>query len=147
MEKSKLIKKIVLAILAFAIFATTVNALSYTTVEHTINIQISLEGKDTVIERFYIEFTDENERLAFREKSIALGTNIDEWKKFDLAFVPSLGENTTDKKISYNESARNYLEIDYSLAEPLMVKGKDASMLTEYNLKVNYFNGFYQSGL
>jgi hypothetical protein len=142
MEKIRL-----LGLFFVLLFAINASALNYTVFEHTINIQIDTESQDTVVERFYINFLLEKDKIAFREKSFEMGTDIEKWKEFNSAFASSLGENTSNKKISYNEGEVNYLEISYLLSEPLMAKGKEAEMLTEYRLKVNYFNEFYQSGL
>ena len=124
-----------------------VHAIDYSVTSHTIDIQIAGEGNDTVIEKFFVGFPNEVEKKAFRDNSLLLGTNIDEWKSFNQEFTTSLGQNTSNKKISYTEGEQNYLQISYDLAEPLMAKGKETTMVTEYLIKVNYFNAFYQAGL
>ncbi|MEI7943020.1 MAG: hypothetical protein WCH76_07675, partial [Candidatus Riflemargulisbacteria bacterium] len=129
------------------LFIGNAYALDYQITQHTINVQISVEGKDTVIEKFFINFPNDAEKISFRENSLQLGTSIDEWKKLNPLFVSSLGDNTQNKKIAYNEGVQSYLQISYDLSEPLMAKGKEATMITEYSLKVNYFNSFYQAGL
>ncbi|MFA6269309.1 MAG: hypothetical protein WCW13_04195 [archaeon] len=129
------------------LLATMVHAIDYSIDNHTINVQISTDGKDNTIEKFFINFPTENAKIAFRDKSLELGTNLDEWTKFNPIFTPSLGQNTLNKKIAYTEGPQNYLQISYDLSEPLMAKGKETTMVTEYVLKVNYFNSFYQAGL
>lgn len=132
---------------AFLIMASAASAIEYSVAQHTISVQINLEENDTVVEKFIINFPSETDKIDFRNKSISLGTRLDAWQGFDGRFQPSLGENTANKKIAYTEGEPNYLQISYTLNEPLMAKGKEATMLTEYSLKVNYFNSFYQSGL
>ncbi|MEI7961038.1 MAG: hypothetical protein WCI04_01765 [archaeon] len=128
-------------------FFGTAHALDYQISQHTINVQISTDSKDTVVEKFFISFPNDTEKINFRENSLQLGTSIDEWKKLNTLFIPSFGENTQNKKIAYNEGDQSYLQISYDLTDTLMAKGKEATMLTEYSLKVNYFNSFYQAGL
>ncbi len=146
----------ILAIIALLFITTCAFSaeINYSLTTHSINIQIGTENKDlnepakdTVIERYYIYFASNADKVAFREKSIELGTSIEEWKKFNPKFVSSLGDNTINKKIAYNEGEDSFLQISYTLPDQLMAKGKEASMMTEYTLKVNYFNAFYQSGM
>lgn len=129
------------------LFLGAAHALDYQIAQHTINVTISTDAKDTVVEKFFINFPNDSAKIAFRENSLQLGTSIDEWKRLNPLFVSSLGENVQNKKIAYNEGEQNYLQISYDLIDPLMAKGKEATMLTEYDLKVNYFNSFYQAGL
>jgi len=137
---------LILLLTNFAIAAEN-NSIDYTITEHNLNIQITSEGQDKIEEKFYIIFPTENEKIAFREKSLQLGTNLDNWKEFNKSFTPSLIENTINKKISYNEGEQNYLLLSYDLSETFMAKGKETNMLIEYIIKVNYFNSFYQAGL
>lgn len=138
------------------IMATAFSAsIDYSITTHTINIQLGIQNTDTnapsidtVVERYYLYFASDADRITFREKSLELGTSVDEWKRFNPLFVSSLGENTINKKISYNEGGEeNFLQISYTLPDTLMAKGKEAQMMVEYTLKVNYFNSFYQSGM
>lgn len=139
--------KIAVFALIILLLAGFVNAVDYTITEHTLNIQITNEGNDKIEERFYISFPNENEKISFRDKSLQLGTSLDNWKEFNKIFTQSIVENTLNKKIAYNEGEQNYLLLSYDLSETFMAKGKETSMLTEYVVKVNYFNSFYQAGL
>lgn len=139
-------KRILLIFSIILLFLGSSLAITYTVSEHSLNIQINNEN-DKIEERFYITFPNESSKLEFRENSIKLGTSLENWKLFDKLFTPSVVENTLNKKIAYNEGEQNYLSLSYDLSEPLMAKGKETNMLTEYLLKVNYFNSFYQSGL
>ncbi|MFA5931273.1 MAG: hypothetical protein WC821_03095 [archaeon] len=137
---------LVLILLLIAIFLTNVSAATYPISNHTIQIQINSEGTDKVVEKYFIFFVDEKTKIAFRNKSLELGTNLDAWKNFDASFVPTLDPNALNKKIAYVEGVDSYLQISYDLSEQLMAKGKEATMMTEYNLKVNFFNSFYTAG-
>jgi len=139
--------KIIVFALLILLSASFVNAIEYTITEHSLNIQITNEGQDKVEERFYISFPDETAKIDFRDKSLQLGTSLDNWKEFDKTFTTSIVESTLNKKISYTEGEQNYLLLSYDLSETFMAKGKETSMLIEYVIKVNYFNSFYQAGL
>ncbi len=139
-------KQIILVLIAMLLITCTGYALDYKPTSHTITIQISTEGNDKVIEKYFISFPTDADKIAFREKSLELGTSLDAWKGLNTSFSPSLGENTLNKKISYNEGEQNYLQISYDLSDPLMAKLKDSTMATEYTIKVNYFDSFYHSG-
>ena len=139
--------KIMIFALLLILLTGFVNAIDYTITEHTLNIQITTEGQDKIEEKFYISFPNETDKIAFRNKSLQLGTSLDNWKEFDKTFIQSIIENTLNKKISYNEGEQNYLLLSYDLADSFMAKGKETSMLIEYVIKVNYFNSFYQAGL
>ena len=92
-------------------------------------------------------FDDETSKISFREKSLELGTNLEKWQLFNPVFTQSITQNTLNKKISYNEGAQNYLLLSYDLSEEFMAKGKETNMVTEYTLKANYLDSFYQLGL
>jgi preprotein translocase subunit SecG len=142
MQKTKLL----LAILLFGILCTTVNAIEYQISAHSVQIQVATEGKDKVTEKFFINFPSSEAKIEFREKSSELGTSLEEWKQFNQAFIPGIGENILNKKISYNESDKSYLQISYELAEPIMATAKEADRMIEYSMKINYFNSFYKTG-
>ncbi|VVB74578.1 Uncharacterised protein [uncultured archaeon] len=138
---------IAIVVALFTQTALAAEVLNYSLAGHSINIQINPDGSDNVVEKFFISFKDDAAKAQFRDKSTALGTILEEWKKLNPLFTPSLGDKSTNKQISYTEGDQSYLQISYSLTEPLMAKGKEATMLTEYSIKVDYFNSFYQSGL
>jgi hypothetical protein len=146
MQKRVIFLLLLLIILAFSVSAADTTTLGYKQTSHTITIQIATEGNDKVVEKFYISFQSDAEKVAFRNKSLELGTNLDSWKALNPIFAPSLGDNILNKKISYNEGEVSYLQISYDLFEPLMAKLKEATMATEYTIKVNYFDSFYHSG-
>lgn len=139
-------KKLILIFALLSLF-TFANAIEYSVIEHSIYIQINSEEADKIEERFYLTFPDESSKISFREKSLELGTNLEKWKEFNSRFAQSITENTLNKKISYNEGIQNYLLLSYDLSDNFMAKGKETNMVVEYNLKANYLNSFYQTGL
>lgn len=140
-------KKIFLFFIILVSSLTFVNAIDYTIIEHSIRVQINSGEADKIEERFYLTFSDESSKVSFREKSLEFGTNLDKWKLFNPIFTQSITQNTLNKKISYNEGIQNYLLLSYDLSEEFMAKGKETNMVSEYNLKANYLNSFYQTGL
>lgn len=144
MKTKTLLTTVLIVLIALSGIA---NAIEYSVFSRTISVQIENEKEDTVIERFYISFPSENEKIAFREKSIELGTDLTSWKEFNPLFEPSIGKETLNKKIFYNDAEQSYLQLNYSLKEPIMAKDKETSLITEYIMKTDYFNSFYEAGL
>jgi hypothetical protein len=139
-------KKIMTALAGLILLSVLVNGLSFDVTRKTMAVQIATEGKDNVTEKFYLYFPNETEKVAFREKSLELGTNLDAWKQLNPEFIPNIQENTLNKRIAYTEGEESILQIDYELAEPLMNKTKETTTMEEYEIKVNYFNSFYNTG-
>jgi len=120
----------------------------YSITEHKINIVVDTEGSAEIVERFTINFQNETEKVIFRNQSSSMGSDLDKWKAFNPLFVSNVGvNNTTNGKISYTEGNPGILEISYKLTEKLMAIGKETNMMSEYQLKANYWNKFYQSGV
>jgi hypothetical protein len=142
-----MIKQKILLFLAILLLIGFTNALTYYPAGHSITVQINTDGVDQVEEKYYVYFPQEKDKVDFREKSLELGTSLDDWKQFDPLFKPSFDPNALNKKITYTEGEQSFLQLSYDLSEPLMAKGKEATMMTEYTLKVNLFNNFYQAGL
>ncbi len=140
-------KRGILLFLAIILLLSIVSAQTYYPAGHAITIQLNSDGTDKVDEKYYLYFPQESDKVDFRNKSLELGTSLDDWKTFDPIFEASFDPNTLNKKISYTEGDQSFLQISYDLSEPLMAKGKEATMMKEYNLKVNFFNNFYQAGL
>jgi hypothetical protein len=136
--------RIILILFILAILAQPI--LAYQLTSHSITIQINPDATDTVIEKYFIDFNSPQEKTDFREKSSSLGTLLEEWKKINPVFTPSLGEKAANKKVTYNEDPISYLQISYDLTESLMAKLKESTMMTEYTLKAPYFDSFYQAG-
>ncbi|MEK6958605.1 MAG: hypothetical protein AABW59_01025 [archaeon] len=141
------VRFIAIAIFAFFLI-NSAYALSYTVTLHSINMQVDTEGKASVIEKFFMIFPNDTEKISFRDQSKTLGLDISTWTNFDSRFKTSIGQNNiTNTKIIYNEGEANYLEISYDLTDSLMAKGKETNMVTEYSIKATFLNDFYQSGI
>ncbi len=142
------IKKLMIIAMLLLILVPMAFSESYSITKHSINLEISSEGEAKIVEKFYLFFPTETDKIAFRDKSTSIGSDFEGWKKYNSRFAPSIGsENTTNGKISYNEGVESYLEISYELPEPLMAKGKETAMVIEYSIKANYLNNYYQSGI
>jgi len=141
-------EKLALILLMALMLCGAAFAQTHTVYLHSIDIQVTNDGGATIVERFFLNFPTEGDKVSFRETSSVLGTNMEEWKTFDPLFAPSIGSNNqTNGRISYNEGEQNYLEISYGLSESLMAKGKETAMMIEYGIKQNFLDNFYQSGL
>lgn len=120
----------------------------YSILEHRINIVVDSEGSAEIIERFTIGFSNDTEKIIFRNQSTSMGSDLEKWQNFNPLFSPNIGiNNIVNGKIAYNEGNPGTLEISYKLTEKLMALGKETSMMAEYQLKANYWNKFYQSGV
>ncbi len=142
MKTRTILLTIILLLLANNCFA------AYTIKEHVINIAVDSEGYAQIIEKYTINFKNETDKIVFRNQSVSLGSDLEKWTEFDSEFEPNIGiGNVTNGKISYAEGNPGTLEISYELTEKLMAVGKETSMMAEYQLKANYWNKFYQSGV
>lgn len=120
----------------------------YSIIEHKINIVVDSEGSAEIVEKFTINFENDTEKVIFRNQSTSMGSDLEKWKTFNPIFGPNVGvNNIINGKISYTEGNPGILEISYKLTEKLMAIGKETSMMSEYQLKANYWNKFYQSGV
>jgi len=141
-------KKVVLLVLSILMLAQVAFAGTYSITKQSVNMEINVLGEAKIVEKFYLYFPSDGDKIAFRNNSTSIGSNFEEWKKYNTKFAPSIGsDSVTNGKISYNEGVESYLEISYELQEPLMSKGKETAMVSEYTLKANYLNNYYQSGI
>ncbi|NMA44864.1 MAG: hypothetical protein GX950_03585 [Candidatus Diapherotrites archaeon] len=130
------------------IIGLTFSYAEYTISEHKINIVVDSGGSAEIVEKFTINFENDVDKVIFRNQSTTMGSDFDKWKTFNPIFGPNIGvNNIMNGKISYTEGNPGILEISYRLTEKLMVLGKETSMMSEYQLKANYWNKFYQSGV
>ena len=137
-------KKIVLIILLLLTLSFCYSQ-TYRITSHTVNIQVNTGGFSDIIERFYLYFPTEQDKIDFREKSTALGYELENWENFNPKFTSTVGSNNlTNGTISYNEGESNFLEIKYGLLDALMEKGQETSMVVEYSLKASYFNRLFE---
>ena len=126
----------------------SVYAQSYSVYLHEINVNVIDDGRASVIERFYLFFPDEQEKVTFRNLSAELGSDIDEWAALNASFQPNIGnQNLINKQISYTEAETTYLELRYTLADVLMAKGKQNTNNTEYTLKATALDNFFETNV
>jgi hypothetical protein len=129
------------------------HAQEYEITLHEVHLQVNAEGNAKSVERFYLTFPNDAEKASFRNMSIKLGSDMEQWLQFNTKFQPNIKNpntktgNLSDKKISYNEGEQTYLEISYSLSDPLMAKRKETPTGTEFELKAVFLNNFFEFGL
>jgi hypothetical protein len=126
----------------------SVYAQSYNVYLHEINIDVINDGRASVVERFYLFFPNEEEKVTFRNLSTNLGSDITKWAELNPIFQPNIGnQNLINKQISYTESETTYLELRYTLADVLMAKGKQNPNNTEYTLKATALDNFFETNV
>jgi|GEM_PF-1040616 len=144
-------KKSVLAgffVILVLLSLSSVFGATYTINQQIIDIKINTQGNAIITEEFNLFFPTERDKINFRESSTTLGSDLEKWKQYNPQFSPSIGlNNIINGKISYTEGAENILTINYTLSDSLMALGKETTMMSEYQLKANYWNKFYQSGI
>lgn len=144
-------KKIILTILLLFSLIILVNAqtdIEYGIWAHKINIDVDIDGQAAVTERFHIFFINDSDQRKFRELSSKFGTNLDNWEEFNSIFKNNIGgDRALNKRVNFSDSEDTFLEISYILAESLMAKGKETSLIIEYSIKANYLNSLYESGM
>ncbi len=137
--------KVLIALLLFTSFAS---AQDYGIWLHNIDIDVASDGQANVTEKFHIFFTTDAAQFEFRQMSTEFGSNLVEWENFNSIFKSNIGgSRAVNKKINYSEGTDTFLEITYSLIEPIMAQGKETAFISEYSIKANYLNNLYDSGL
>ena len=145
MKKYFVLSIFLISLLLLTSFASAQN---YGVWLHTIDIEVNSIGDAQISEKFNLYFPTEEDKLDFRNLSARFGSDIKAWQSFNPKFSPTIGSNNTvNGKIAYNEGGENYLELSYGLTDSIMAKGKENSLVAEYNIKANYFNALYESGL
>ncbi|MDD3083831.1 MAG: hypothetical protein PHP82_02300 [Candidatus ainarchaeum sp.] len=134
--------------LIIILISCSVSAEGYNVWLHNVNIVIDTDGSSEITEKFHLSFNTEEDKINFRKTSIELGSDLKKFEDFDEMFSPTIGlNNIINGKITYGEGEDNYLEIKYGLADTLMAKGKETTLVEEYSIKANYLNKLFQSGL
>ncbi|MBT4191726.1 MAG: hypothetical protein HOE11_00300 [Candidatus Diapherotrites archaeon] len=145
MKKQFLLSIFLISLLFLTSFASAQN---YSVWLHTVDIEINSIGDAQISEKFHLFFPTDEDKLHFRNLSARFGSDIKDWQAFNPNFVPTIGStNIINGKIAYSEDEANYLELSYGLTDSIMAKGKENSLVAEYNIKANYFNSLYESGL
>jgi len=111
-------------------------ALRYSLGDHYITVDIDEKGYASVTERYYLAFKTQQDIEEFAQKKTELGTNIEEWSKFNPAFGIHIGskEKLKSLTISLTTAKDNYLEISYALDRPVVRVIKEESRMTVYEI-------------
>lgn len=146
MDKKFIRIAVLIAISVFLI--SNVNALSYSIINHTIEISVNETGNADVVERFQFYFPSIAQLEEFKQTSENIGLDLEKWENLDSEITAYIGKDRyTIKNISggFNESSES-LEIKYSLLEPIMEKIGETSRVVKYSLKANAFSASFDAG-
>jgi len=85
----------------------------------------------------------------FRQKNAEIGISLDAWKAFDSRIFPHIGnENELNRaEVGFVENNSKYLEIKYSLSQPVAEKKVETSRIIEFSLLSKFFGQFLQGGV
>lgn len=144
-------KKVILLLILLIFITNPFNAQEleeYGVWLHRIDIDVDSEGRAEISEKFHISFNNDLARIEFRQLNSIFGTDLTKWEEFNPQFKSNIGgERAVNKRVNYSEGDDSYLEINYSLSEPLMARGKETALIKEYSIKANYLNSLYDMGL
>ncbi|MFH1240331.1 MAG: hypothetical protein V1672_03880 [Candidatus Diapherotrites archaeon] len=140
--------RIVVLIAISALLVNNVCALSYSILNHTIEISVNDTGNADVVERFKFYFPSMAQREEFKQTSQTIGLDLEKWETLDPKITTYIGKGRyTIQNISvgFDESSES-LELKYSLLEPIMEKIEETSRVTKYSLKANAFSASFDAG-
>ncbi len=106
-------------LLAFLLLLASCYALRYSLGDHYITVDIDEKGYASVTERYYLAFKTQQDIEEFAQKKTELGTNIDEWSKFNPAFGIHIGSKEKLKSLTISlTTANSFIEgTDYVVPE------------------------------
>lgn len=131
------------------LFALNCSSQAYIISEHSIKIDVDAQGNAQVTERFFLQFHDQQQLLAFREKSKEIGVRIEGWEAYDEKLHPYIGQQDeiATSKVSFIENDSTFLEMTYSLKSTLMEKKRETTRVIEYSILSKFFNYFISGSL
>ncbi|MDD3159471.1 MAG: hypothetical protein PHQ98_00710 [Candidatus ainarchaeum sp.] len=142
-------RKLILLFLFFvfvsAVYSASLSQPAYSIYQHDIEIDIDIDGNSVVVEKFYLSFQNENDKLNFRKKSDELGTDFQNWIEFNPVFTYSIGNKDLVEKtiVEYSDGVQNYIKLTYALTEQIVFESKESTFMKELVLKTKYFDYFY----
>ena len=148
MIMNKNLFRIAILIIISAILVSNVHALSYSIINHTIEISVNETGHADVIERCHFYFPSIAQLEEFKQTSETIGLDLEKWEILDSKITAHIGKDRyTIKNISggFDESSES-LEIRYSLLEPIMENMGETSRVSKYSLKTNAFSASFDAG-
>lgn len=145
---NKNIVRIIILIAISVFLVSNASALSYSIINHTIEISVNETGNANIIEKFHFYFPSIAQLEEFKQTSENIGLDLEEWEALDSKITAHIGKDRyAIKNISggFNESSES-LEIRYSLLEPIMEKIDETSRVVKYSLKANAFSASFDAG-
>lgn len=139
-------KKIVLLALMLVLLVSFTHARELK--QHLIEINITEEGNGKVIERYLLDFADENELTDFRNAAEANGASLLKWGAFDSSFASSIGTEAEIKNavVSFEELGdTKFVRVSYSLNN-ISTQTSENSRAIEWKLNENIFSKFIAQG-
>ena len=132
--------------LALLLLLSSASAQFYILDSHSIDIEADSVGNAQITEKYFLRFQNEQQLADFRQAVSQIGVSLDGWKQYDARIFPHIGleKDSVVSGISFveEETSLDFLEITYSLKEPIMEKKRETSRVIDYSLKAKFFNQF-----
>ncbi len=143
--------KKILTLVAFLFLAQFAFGQFYVLENHTIEINVDIEGNANVIEKYYLSFQNEQQLADFRQTVSEMGVSIEGWNAYDKRIYPRIGQekDIVVSGISFNENpdSLDFLEMNYFLKSPIMEKKNETTRVIEYKFKASALSSFIDGAL
>jgi len=138
--------RLLIALLFLLLSSILVNGQVFQITTRMIEIDVDEGGSAEITEKFFLGFPNEFHLQEFRNESEKIGVDLDAWQQFNPAFKPSIGRGGEVRvsDIGFVENDSKYLEMKYTLNEPLMEREKETSRMVKFSLKGKFFNNFLE---
>jgi hypothetical protein len=136
----------VIVLLFLLLFSALATAQVHQITTRTIQVNVDETGNAEITEKFFLSFPNDFHLEQFRTETEKIGVDLVAWQQFNPGFTPSIGSgpNTGVSDIGFIETESKYLEMHYTLDEPIMNKTNETSRMTEYSLNSKFFSGFIE---
>ncbi len=132
--------------LALLLLLSSASAQFYIMDRHELSIEVDSIGNAEINEKYFLLFQNEQQLADFRQAVSQIGVSLDDWREYDERIFPHIGleKDLIVSGISFveEESSLDFLEITYTLKEPIMEKKRETSRVIDYGLKAKFFNEF-----
>ncbi|MBN1941580.1 MAG: hypothetical protein JW772_05355, partial [Candidatus Diapherotrites archaeon] len=138
-----------LIVLALVLCAGFAQAQAYEITSHTIEMTIDNEGFARITEKFFLAFPNEFLLEDFLKKNEDFGISLDSWKQFDERIHTYIGreEELLRAEVVFVDDIDKYLEIEYSLNTPIVVKKNETNRIIDFAIAPRFFDQFLQGGV
>lgn len=139
-----------ITVLFFLLFFCTLAAAQvHQITTRSIQINVDETGNAEVTEKFFLSFPNDFQLQQFRTETEKIGVDLAAWQQFNPGFTPSIGGRSRARvsDIGFVETESKYLEMKYTLDEPIMSKTNETSRVIEYSLNSKFFSGFIEGSL